>query len=122
MSLCSNECRATWLSEAFTGDGHPNWKGGGNTPYGKGWNDVRERALDRDSRTCLLCGTDAEELGRNPDVHHIVPVRAFVESPVLTVADAHTLDNVVSLCPSCHRRAEFGSVSREELRWRTGIE
>lgn len=24
VSLCSNECRATWLSGAFTGSGHPN--------------------------------------------------------------------------------------------------
>ncbi|ACV47158.1 hypothetical protein Hmuk_1031 [Halomicrobium mukohataei DSM 12286] len=42
---------------------------------------------------------------------------------VQTVAerDAHTLDNVVSLCPACHRRAEFGGISREELRWRAGI-
>jgi 5-methylcytosine-specific restriction endonuclease McrA len=82
---------------------------------------VRERALERDDRTCVLCGTDAAELGRNPDVHHIVPVRAFVESAVLIENDAHTLDNVVSLCPSCHRTAEFGGVSRRELRWKAGI-
>ena len=121
VSLCSNECRATWLSETFIGSGHPNWRGGGNHSYGRGWNEVRERALERDDRTCVRCGTDAEELGRNPDVHHIVPVRAFLESPVLIEADAHTLDNVVSLCPSCHRTAEFGGVSRHELRWRAGI-
>ena len=121
VTLCSRECHASWLSDAFTGDGHPNWEGGGVGPYGKGWNRVRKRALERDDHECVLCGTTAEELGRNPDVHHIVPVRAFVETPVLTERDAHTLDNVVSLCPSCHRRAEFGQVSREELRWRAGI-
>ncbi|AEM55672.1 conserved hypothetical protein [Haloarcula hispanica ATCC 33960] len=69
----------------------------------------------------MLCGTAAEELGRNPDVHHIVPVRLFAAMPALAVRDAHTLDNVVSLCPGCHRRAEFGHVSRAELRWRAGI-
>lgn len=116
--LCSNDCRAEWLSETFTGEGNPNYEGGSTGPYGQGWNRVRERALDRDDRTCVPCDTDAEELGRNPDVHHIVPVRAFVESPVLVERDAHTLDNVASLCPSCHRRAEFGGVSRAELRWR----
>lgn len=120
-TLCSRACHSKWLSEAFTGDGHPNWLGGGNGPYGKGWNEVRRLALERDTYSCALCGTDAEMLGRNPDVHHIVPVRLFVESPILTVEDAHTLDNVVSLCPSCHRRAEFGHYSKAELRWRAGV-
>lgn len=120
-SLCSNDCRAAWLSETFTGDGHPNYAGGPTGPYGRGWNEVRERALDRDEHACVLCGADTDDLGRNPDVHHVVPVRRFVESPALTERDAHTLDNVVTLCPACHRRAEFGSVSRAELRHRAGI-
>jgi len=34
--LCSDDCRAEWLSEAFTGEGHPNWRGGGNANYGSG--------------------------------------------------------------------------------------
>jgi len=121
VTFCSPDCQYAWLSDAFTGDGHPNWAGGGVGPYGKGWNAVREAALERDGYECVLCGMTADELGRNPDVHHIVPVRAFVATPVLTERDAHTLDNVVSLCPSCHRRAEFGHVSREALRWRAGL-
>lgn len=121
-TLCSRECHTEWLSEAFIGEGHPNWLGGGTGSYGKGWNQVRQRALERDDYACVLCGTDADELGRNPDVHHLIPVRAFVESPLLTVEDAHTLDNVVSLCPTCHRRAEFGHYSKAELRWRAGVQ
>lgn len=121
-TLCGRDCFEKWLSDAFTGEGHPNWQGGDNEPYGKGWNKVRERALERDGHACVVCGTDVEDLGRNPDVHHIVPVRVFVESEVLVKADAHTLDNVASLCPSCHRRAEFGQISRAELRWRAGIQ
>lgn len=120
-TLCDRECFEAWLSDEFTGEGHPNWRGGGNESYGPGWNPVRERALERDDYACVLCGTDADELGRNPDVHHLVPVRVFVESPLLTIEDAHTLDNVVSLCPACHRRAEFGHYSRAELRWRAGV-
>lgn len=116
VTLCSDECQYEWLSEAFAGEGHPNWRGGGNEDYGKGWNEVRKRALERDDHSCVLCGTK-EEMGRNPDVHHILPVRTFVASPVLTKRDAHTLDNVVSLCIPCHRRAEFGDVSRRRLRW-----
>ncbi|NLV12981.1 HNH endonuclease [Haloarcula argentinensis] len=119
--LCSRNCHAEWLSAAFTGDGHPNWRGGGVGDYGPGWRGVRKQALERDDHACVLCGTDADELGRNPDVHHIVPVRLFAAMPALAVRDAHTLDNVVSLCPGCHRRADFGHVSRAELRWRAGI-
>lgn len=121
VTLCGRSCLREWVSEEFTGEGHPNWRGGGNEDYGAGWNSVRERALERDGYTCVVCGADRDHLGRNPDVHHLVPVRAFVESPVLTIHDAHTLDNVVSLCIACHRRAEFGHISRAELRWRAGL-
>nr|WP_276412288.1 HNH endonuclease [Halomicroarcula sp. XH51] len=122
VTLCSRECHAEWLSDAFTGDGHPNWRGGDVGDYGPGWREVRARALERDDHACVLCGADADDLGRNPDVHHVVPVRLFAELPVLMVRDAHALENVVTLCPGCHRRAEFGHVSRAELCWRAGID
>lgn len=115
-TLCSRDCQYAWLSDAFTGDGHPNWKGGGDANYGKGWSRVRERALERDGHRCVVCGKTREDLGRNPDVHHIVPVRTFVETPVTTERDAHHLGNVVSLCIGCHRKADFGLISRRQLR------
>lgn len=114
--VCNEDCRAVWLSESFTGEGHPNWKGGGNQDYGPGWNEIREVALERDDRRCLVCGTTREELGRNPDVHHIVPVRTIAASDEHDVEDAHYLGNLVSLCSSCHRKAEFGTILRERLR------
>jgi 5-methylcytosine-specific restriction endonuclease McrA len=114
--VCSEECRAAWLSEAFSGEGHPNWRGGGNQEYGPGWNEVRQAALERDDHQCVVCGATSEDLGRNPDVHHIVPVRAFAESEETTVEDAHYLDNVVSLCIDCHRKAEFGKIPSDRLR------
>ncbi|MCG1004256.1 MULTISPECIES: HNH endonuclease [Halobacterium] len=114
--FCSRDCRATWLSEQFSGDGHPNWKGGGNLEYGTGWREARSEALDRDGYECQLCESTREELGRNPDVHHIIPVRCFVDSDTHTAEDAHFLANLISLCSSCHRRAESGSVERDDLR------
>lgn len=120
--LCSESCRRAWLSTTFTGEGHPNWEGGDVESYGPGWNAVRRAALERDGYECVLCGTSRSDLRRNPDVHHLVPVRRFVESPLLTVTDAHTLDNVVTLCPSCHRRAEFGHITTAELRYRAGVD
>ena len=113
---CSETCRREWLSEAFTGPGHPNWKGGDTGPYGPGWAAVRQAALERDVHQCRCCGTTREALGRNPDVHHIIPVRTFVESDDHDVTDAHYLANVVSLCPTCHRKADFGKIAEDELR------
>lgn len=114
--FCGDECQYEWLSAAFTGEGHPNWKGGSTPNYGPGWRRAKRRALERDGRECVLCGATPAEIGRNPDVHHIVPVRAFLETPVTTERDAHYPSNLACLCPSCHRRAEFGGVPRARVR------
>ncbi|WP_158058416.1 HNH endonuclease [Halorussus halophilus] len=115
-TVCSEPCRKTWLSEAFTGSGHPNWNGGGNGAYGTGWNETRKKARKRDEDECVVCGITREELGRHPDVHHIIPVRWFIDSDHHTREDAHFLDNVACLCPSCHRKAEFEKIPPEKLR------
>ncbi|WP_136717522.1 HNH endonuclease [Halorientalis salina] len=115
VTLCSDDCRSEWLSEAFTGEGHPNWEGGGNGAYGKGWAETRRRALERDDYECQICGKAKAEVGRNPDVHHIVPVRLFAEADGFRKTDAHFLENVVSLCVECHRRADFGLIPKARL-------
>lgn len=115
-TLCSRECHSEWLSESFTGEGHPNWKGGGNEAYGKGWRRAKLAVLDRDDHTCVICGTTSEELGRNPDVHHIVPVRSFLDTPIADKTDAHVPRNLITLCIRCHRRADFGRPSKAELK------
>lgn len=120
--VCSEECRHEWLSNSFTGDGHPNWKGGGNEAYGTGWNAIRRNALERDGYSCGICGKPKAEIGRNPDVHHIIPVRAFIESDRHEKTDVHTLDNVISLCVACHRKADFGKLSRRRLRFLIGAQ
>jgi hypothetical protein len=114
-TLCDRDCFADWLSEAFEGEGHPNWRGGGTDTYGTGWNRVRRQALERDGHECVVCGATAEAIGRNPDVHHIVPVGLFDRADDRAKADAHDLDNVVSLCPSCHRSAGFGKIPKQKL-------
>lgn len=116
VTLCVDQCRRRWLSKTSTGEGHPNWKGGGNEAYGQGWAAARRRTLERGDHTCLICGTTKEELGRNPVVHHIVPVRSFVETPGADKTDAHAQRNLVTLCVSCHRRADFGRPSKAGLK------
>jgi DEAD/DEAH box helicase domain-containing protein len=65
--------------------------------YGPGWPRVKTRALERDGHACSACGSTVPPL----HVHHRTPFRAFA-----TAADANRLDNLVTLCPSCHRKAE----------------
>lgn len=109
-NFCSSRCQAQWLSRVFTGDGHPYWEGGYNPNYSTGWRRAKLNVLDRDGYRCVICGADREELGRNPDVHHIIPVRLFKESPDHAIADAHFQENLVSLCITHHRRADHGRI------------
>lgn len=115
-ALCSKDCHNVWLSESFTGEGHPNWKGGGSIYYGKGWRAAKLAALERDNHTCQVCGASEGDIGRKPDVHHIVPVREFAEAEDAEIGDAHVLENLICLCVRCHRNADVGNISEAELR------
>ncbi|RDZ65412.1 HNH endonuclease [Haloferax sp. Atlit-12N] len=101
-SFCDLDCYGKWLSNNIVGSNHHQWEGG-TLFYGESWWPVRRKALERDNYTCQRCGADSEELGQNPDVHHLNRVRDF-DDP----SNAHTLSNVVSLCRSCHRLVESG--------------
>lgn len=92
------------MSENRRGADHHNWKGGGRAYFGR-WVSVREKALQRDEHQCRVCGKTPEEIGRNPDAHHIVPMKEFDD-----VQESHTLDNLISLCPQCHADAERGAI------------
>ncbi|MFP8955642.1 HNH endonuclease [Natrialbaceae archaeon A-CW3] len=102
--FCDHACYGRWLSTTIVGEEHHQWAGG-SISYGRSWWAIRRQALDRDNYQCQACGRTRDDLERNPDVHHITPVRQF-DDP----AEAHTLENVVSLCRSCHRLAEEGTL------------
>lgn len=102
--FCSHQCLSQWMAENVVGVSHHQWNGGAQT-YGGAWWATRRQALQRDGHKCRSCGATREELGQEPDVHHIRPVRKFDDPQ-----DAHRLDNVVSLCRSCHRNVEEGNI------------
>jgi DEAD/DEAH box helicase domain-containing protein len=74
------------------------WRNAPND-YGSGWNTLRNKVRARDNYRCQVCGVI--EQGRAHDVHHKIPVRMFY-----SIEQANQLSNLITLCPSCHRRAE----------------
>lgn len=92
---CDRECYSKWLSETLP-DGFELLQ-----KYKGSWWVTKRLALERDEFTCQRCGATKDDLGRNPDVHHLEPVRTF-EDP----DDAHTVDTVVCLCPAGHTQVE----------------
>ena len=77
--------------------------------YGPNWEEQKARARARDRSRCQQCGA-RERPGRHHDVHHIRPFRDFgyQAGGDQLYPQANALDNLVTLCPSCHRRAEAG--------------
>jgi 5-methylcytosine-specific restriction endonuclease McrA len=99
--FCDGDCYTSWKSRQMVGPAHFNWKGGYDQYYGKNWPAQRRKTLKRDNHTCQVCGHSPDESERGLDVHHIRPVRLFD-----TPEEANDLENLVSLCRSCHQRWE----------------
>jgi len=76
--------------------------------YGPDWPKIRAQVRARDGFRCALCGTP--ETDRQHDVHHKIPFRQFPSAE-----QANRLENLITLCPSCHRRAE------QNVRMRSGL-
>lgn len=116
--FCDRDCYSKWLADdrrdnrVWERGDNPNWEGGviADEHYGEGWPSARTAALARDGFRCRRCGRSRRELGRNPDVHHIEPVRTFDDH-----SEAHVLENLISLCRPCHLTVERDGVSLEGM-------
>ncbi len=84
--------------------------------YGPTWPGQRALARQRDGYRCRTCGAPERE-GRQHDVHHLQPFRTFGYARGHNRHDlqANRLDNLVTLCPQCHRRAEAHQLVRGAL-------
>lgn len=73
--------------------------------YGSNWNAIRDVVRARDQYTCQVCGLPEnghENASFRPhDVHHKIPFRTFA-----SLKEANRIENLVTLCRNCHRRAE----------------
>jgi DEAD/DEAH box helicase domain-containing protein len=67
--------------------------------YGPRWNKQKEKARMRDDYRCQVCGR--QEGATAHHVHHKTPFRQFN-----SIDEANQLENLVTLCPSCHRKVE----------------
>lgn len=76
--------------------------------YGAEWQKTRLAVRKRDQFKCQVCG--AEETNREHDVHHKVPFRAFTSA-----AEANRLENLITLCRTCHQKVE------QNVRMRSGL-
>jgi DEAD/DEAH box helicase domain-containing protein len=74
---------------------------------GPNWEQQRSRARKRDGHRCRHCGAP-ERADRGHDVHHVVPFRTFGyrRGENDRYLEANRLENLVTLCRSCHRRVE----------------
>lgn len=70
---------------------------------GEDWHHQRHRALERAEHACENpdCDEDADSLGQNPDVHHIIPYRFHEQYDYI-----NSLSNLIVLCRACHKEAE----------------
>ncbi|MGA7193852.1 MAG: DEAD/DEAH box helicase [Anaerolineales bacterium] len=84
--------------------------------YGPDWTRIRLAVRTRDGFRCQVCGAPESDPSttlratREHDVHHKIPFKAFAST-----VEANRLDNLVTLCSSCHRQAE------QNVRIRSGL-
>jgi DEAD/DEAH box helicase domain-containing protein len=76
--------------------------------YGPDWPRIRLAVRTRDAFRCQVCG--ALESGREHDVHHKIPFKAFASA-----VEANRLDNLITLCQTHHHEAE------QNVRIRSGL-
>lgn len=69
------------------------------------WQQKRERRLQMDGYECQDCGVEEDDYYRSLDVHHLTKKEEFVdENGNVDWESANAMDNMVSLCQSCHMK------------------
>ncbi|MBZ9943463.1 HNH endonuclease [Mesorhizobium sp. BR1-1-13] len=90
---CTRACRDIH----WKGDLNPNWQDGSKV-YKRGphWQSIKRAILKRDNYECQECGASG-----GLHVHHKIPFRMFDDAD-----EANHDDNLISLCPPCHRKED----------------
>ncbi len=79
----------------------------GPNDYGPNWQKQRDAARARDGFRCRHCGTP-EKPDMQHHVHHLTPFRSFgyIRGQNNHYLQANQLENLITLCPSCHHAVE----------------
>lgn len=94
--------------DRISGPDHEWFLGRVERRYGRNWNEQSRKARKRDGNRCAKCGKKHTFFRRMP-VHHIIPRREFKTLKDLE-DKGNKLSNLITLCPSCHAKAEQGLI------------
>lgn len=105
--FCCERCYMDWLSDKYSGE---RWVGEDNPMYtdsenshdryyGRNWSSQRDKAKERDNYECQICNST-----QDLEVHHKKPIINFDRSNDDWYEDANDLDNLITLCRSCHKK------------------
>ncbi len=83
------------------------WKSDINN-YGSNWNKIKKIIRQRDFYKCQLCGLEENKSAHH--VHHKIPFRLFE-----SIDEANNFNNLITLCPSCHKKVEMNVRVRSGL-------
>lgn len=108
--FCSRKCKGEWMSKHLVGAHAARWTGGKVEYYGPNWLRQSRAARKRDTHRCRLCGSSKGQRGKALDVHHIRPFKSFGYIPGKNDNHlaANDLDNLLTVCPTCHKVLENG--------------
>ena len=95
--FCSQECQHKFN----VGKNNPLWRGNRRQERGPNWKSQAEAARLRDGYLCQGCGSACSQ---KASVDHIVPFRLTKLYAELEGKDANDLQNLISLCRSCHAK------------------
>lgn len=98
--LATQACWLTFSEKTINALRKEQLWGSDRNDYGKDWELIRKKILDRDGYRCALCGK-VDVNGSQLHVHHKQPLRTFTNR-----FRANHPSNLVTLCDSCHRRVE----------------
>jgi len=116
-NFCSKDCHYEFIPKEGLREGknNPYWSVGETQQYyGPNWENKRKERLKIDNYKCLRCGisnsANKERYGRSLSVHHIIPIKQFNGD----YNSANKIQNLVSLCNSCHVVVEVLSPNEQK--------
>jgi hypothetical protein len=93
--FCDKDCYSSWRKCETSKE---------NLDYGKNWDKISSKVRERDGK-CVKCKISnnkcVDKYGCQLHVHHITPLREFSN-----IEKANNMQNLVSLCPTCHMKVE----------------